>query len=180
MENKRMRTTECNPLRGDAAERNSAHAFRLRGEYIFQSVPYRRSISRGPQVFRWLASGILGVFFLGFIGFQIWRTVSPPQLTLSTPSEGQITAVSQVIVNGHTDPEVMVEINGEQVFSQADGTFVQPIELQSGENKIFVRATKRHGLFTTLSRTIMLKSPEGPSAPISYSPTALVPSRPLN
>lgn len=170
---------DVNPFGGDNADRNSAHAFRMRGQHIFQNVPRKRSVNSGPVFFRWLIGAMAVMAFLSFIGFQIWRTVSSPTLALENPTEGMITTQPEITVLGRTEPEVLVEINGRQVFSQPDGTFAQQVELQNGPNQIIVRAEKKHGPFTTLSRTIMLKSPEGVTSPVSLSPSP-VPAHPLN
>lgn len=178
MDNKRF-CNDVNPFSAEHAERNSAHAFQLRGKYIFQSVPRKRNVGHGPAGIRWIIGISTAVAFFGFLTFQVWRVVAPPQLTISSPIEGEYTTTAQVVVAGNTAPEVAVEINGQTVFSRPDGSFAQPVELQYGPNHIFIRATKKHGLFTTVSRTIMLKSPEGVASPVSLSPVT-APAHSLN
>ncbi len=164
---------EINPFTSaEGLERKSAHALRMRGERMFQSVPRGRTVGSGPLLFRWLVGAIFACGFLGFIGFQILRSFSPPMLTLAAPLDGVITDKPEIFVSGHADPEVAVQINGQQVFSGPDGAFSQQVELQNGPNQIVVRAEKSHGLFTTLSRTIMLKMPDSVASPVSLSPGA--------
>ncbi|MCX6780801.1 MAG: hypothetical protein NT003_01650 [Candidatus Magasanikbacteria bacterium] len=179
MTNKRL-CNELNPFDSEHEGRGQAHAFQLRGKYIFQSVPRPRSCGRGPASFRWLIGALSALAFFGFIGFQIWHVVAPPQLVIDSPTDANaVTADPQVMVAGHTAPEVSVEINGQEVFSHADGTFAQPVELQYGANNISIRATKKHGLFTIVSRTIMLKAPNAAASPLSLSPSATS-EHPLN
>lgn len=178
MDNKRL-CNELNPFSSEHADRNSAHAFQLRGKYIFQSVPRKRSVGTGPLAIRWILGFSAAIAFFGFIVFQVWRMIAPPTLAIDSPIEGAFTDQPQVTVTGHTAPEVAVEINGQQVFSHPDGTFAQPVELQYGANRIFISATKKHGLFTTVSRTIMLKSPDSVTSPVSLSPVT-APANSLN
>ncbi len=171
MDNRRL-CNELNPFSSEHAQRNSAHAFQLRGKYIFQSVPRHRGVGGGPTAIRWMLGFSGALAFFGFLVFQVWRMIGPPTLSIDSPIEGASTDHPQVIVSGHTTPEVAVEINGQQVYAHPDGTFAQPVELQFGANRIFISATKKHGLFTTVSRTIMLKQPEVASSPVSRSPVA--------
>ncbi len=134
------------------------------------AFPCARSVNNGTSLFRWGIFGILVCGFLGFIAMQVWHVVSPPDLALAAPLDGVVATNPEITVAGVTDPEAMVEINGQQVFSRPDGTFAQPVELQNGANRIFVRATKKHGLFTTVSRTIMLQAPVMETSPVSLSP----------
>lgn len=178
MNNKRL-CNDVNPFSTEHTERNSAHAFQLRGKYIFQSVPSKKNVGNGPARFRWMMGIVCAFGFLGFIGFQIWRVVAPPQLIVDLPVDGLFTNNPQVVITGKSAPEAGVEINGQIVYLRPDGTFIQPIELQEGANTVFIRATKKHGLFTTVSRTIMLNSPDVIAPPLSLSPTQ-IPEHPLN
>lgn len=135
-----------------------------------QTFPCARAVSNGTAVARWIFFGAIVCGFLTFIGIQVWHVASAPKLALAGPLEGAVVTAPEVLVAGTTDPEAMVEINGQQVFSKTDGTFAQGVELQSGANQIFVRATKKHGLFTTVSRTIMLRTPVAETLPVSFSP----------
>jgi len=170
MNNQRL-CNEVNPFDAAHGERNSAHAFQLRGKHMFQSVPRARSVGRGPAGVRWIIGFSGAIAFFGFIVFQIWGVVAPPQLIIDAPTEGVSTTNPQVVVAGHTAPEINVEINGQAVFSRPDGSFAQPVELQRGQNQIFIRAMKKHGLFTTVSRTIMLETSAAGASPLSFSPT---------
>lgn len=178
MDNKRL-CNELNPFSDENLQRKNAHAFQLRGKYIFQSVPKTQNSGMGPITVRWILGLSTACAFLGFIVFQIWRMVAPPILTIDTPTPDSFTDQPQIVVAGHTAPEIAVEINGQLVSSKPDGAFAQPVELQVGANRIIISATKKHGLFTTVSRTIMLKSPDTVASPISLSP-APAPAYPLN
>lgn len=178
MNNNRL-CNDVNPFDSAHTERNSAHAFQLRGKYIFQSVPSKKNVGNGPTTMRWLLTVLCTAGFLSFIGFQIWRVVAPPQLSVDIPVDGLFTQEPQIVITGKSVAEAGVEINGQTVYLRPDGTFAQPIELQEGTNTIFIRAIKKHGLFTTVSRTIMLNSPDVIAPPISLSPTQ-TPDHPLN
>ncbi len=144
-------------------------AWHARGKRIMQAVPCRQRLGNHPAFTQLaLVGAAVGLLTL-FLGFQIWRVVAPPRLSVISPTDGMVAVSPQVTVTGSTDPYTSVEINGQLVFGNADGTFSAPVELQQGANQLFIRATKKHGLFTTVSRTVMLNAPTEPS-PVSVSP----------
>lgn len=104
------------------------------------------------------------------MGGQLWNIARPPTLKISSPSEGFSTTNPQVIVSGHTEAEALVEINGQPAFHEADGSFATPVDLQPGANTIFIRAAKKHGLFTTVSRNIILEATSPTIPPVSVIP----------
>lgn len=108
-----------------------------------------------PRLARALAVVIiLGVFAAG-IGTQWFRFVKPPTLAVMNPPDGLITTLSSIIVEGYTEKEVAVHINGTPIQNNEDGTFTAPIPLARGANTIAVQATKKSGKQTTLIRTII-------------------------
>lgn len=178
MDNKRL-CNELNQFSDEHVQRNNAHAFQLRGKYIFQSVPCKKDINGGSRSLRWFLGFSTTMAFVGFIAFQVWRLIAPPTLIIESPTPNSFTDKPEIVVSGRTAPEIAVEINGQLISSKPDGTFAQPVELQAGPNRIIISATKKHGLFTTESRTIMLKLPETVASPISLSPVPAS-AHPLN
>lgn len=153
----------------DDGATDKSHAFQLRGKYIMGGMPRERRVGAiAPG--RLLFGGIILFGVVAFLGFQIWRLATPPHLSLQSPIDGISTQKPEIIVRGAAEPESVVEINGQQVFTGPDGVFSQPVELQSGANQIFVRATKKHGLFTTITRTVMLTTPTENAPPLSVAP----------
>lgn len=153
----------------DDGATDKSHAFQLRGKYIMGGMPHEKNvgrIARGRLVF----GGIIFFSIIAFLGYQVWRLATPPRLVLQSPIDGISTQKPEILVRGAAEPETVVEINGQQVFTGPDGVFSQPVELQSGANQIFVRATKKHGLFTTITRTVMLNAPTDTAPPLSVAP----------
>ena len=68
---------------------------------------------------------------------------APPSLTLSSPSDGQSFSKDQntVDVNGATDTDVKITVNGFWAITDNDGSFSYILPLQNGENKIKIIAT---------------------------------------
>lgn len=68
---------------------------------------------------------------------------APPSLTITSPSDGQSFSKDQNSANveGTTDPDVRVTVNGFWAITDSIGNFTYRLLLQSGENKIKIVAT---------------------------------------
>jgi len=64
----------------------------------------------------------------------------PPRLELKSPENGSKVYDSQVTIEGLTDKEVFIKINGMPVVTKADGTFSYPFSLNKGDNEIVITA----------------------------------------
>ena len=68
---------------------------------------------------------------------------APPSLKISSPSDGQSFSKDQNTANvqGTTDPDVKVTVNGFWAITDSQGLFSYKLPLQNGENKIKIIAT---------------------------------------
>ncbi len=85
------------------------------------------------------------LFFLivfGYIGLQIYKFQSPPTLTISNPIDEGTTDQPSTVVQGNTQPGVILEINGSIVNIDTKGNFSQEITLNEGVNIITIKARK--------------------------------------
>jgi hypothetical protein len=69
----------------------------------------------------------------------------PPPLTIVSPGNGSRTAASTVLIEGETEPGVMVTVNGQPVPVGRTGSFSLEVRLSSGGNRIAVRAQDAAG-----------------------------------
>jgi len=117
----------------------------------------RRYLSNLPFYVR--VFGVIGVIFLAllYLGFQIKNIVDPPRLEVYTPTDGFITEHASVLVQGETDPEMRLDINGKEISNGTDGRFKEEVDLQEGVNTIVVTAKKKHGKTTTLTSHVIFK-----------------------
>ncbi len=114
-----------------------------------------------PQAFRYGVVVILVLLVSLYLGNQIRNTLQPPLLTLTTPQDGFITENNTVNVEGITNPEVTVTINGEIIISNEIGNFSEEIALTPGINTITVEAAKKHGKTNKQTRNIIMKEVPG-------------------
>lgn len=110
-----------------------------------------------PQTFRYAITLCLLLAVSLYLGGQIKNTLEPPELTITNPQDGHITTHKQIQISGHTEPEVSISINGEQIMSDTNGGFSEAVSLNPGINTIRVEATKKHGKTSHEMRHIIMK-----------------------
>lgn len=103
-----------------------------------------------------LKSVVLGLAFLGIIGYfaySVHSILKPPAVTLYSPHDDQVFPNNRVVVEGLTEPEVNLSVNGEPILIEADGSFKDVLYLPPGVSNLRVAAKKRH----SNEREILLK-----------------------
>jgi hypothetical protein len=98
----------------------------------------------------------------------------PPTLNVTKPADSFITNNPELTVMGTTNDEgsspVTVEVNGESVMVNADGSFSTTVELTEGENTVTVVATDGVGKSTTLVRKVTLDTVPPKITSVSLTP----------
>ena len=82
---------------------------------------------------------------------------TPPALTLEAPGDDFVTSDSTVEVRGTVADDgavVLLEVAGEPVVPEADGSFVVEVPLLLGDDDLVVSAQDRVGNFSTIERRI--------------------------
>lgn len=104
-----------------------------------------------------LVAGLI-LFFTGYLAFQVKRVLEPPRLFIYNPTEGITINDQHVIVQGETEKECRLSINGQEIMPDEKGRFSLPVDLSEGLNTIIITATKKHGKNTTITRHIVVKN----------------------
>jgi cytoskeletal protein RodZ len=103
-----------------------------------------RSLVVTPALFK---SGLIAAVFLAIVGyfaFSVNNILKPPSVTLYSPRDQQVFATGRVVLEGVTEPEVDLEINGESVPIQQDGSFKDELNLPPGVSDLRLTAKKPH------------------------------------
>ncbi|MGB4834000.1 MAG: helix-turn-helix domain-containing protein [Candidatus Moraniibacteriota bacterium] len=108
--------------------------------------------TRYPAMNAWIITPrtVLAVLLVLVLGgtsiylFSEFRSfVAEPRLLITDPLPGVTVEGSVIMLRGQTDPGATVTANGEPVFVGDTGEFREEITLQSGINRILIRATNR-------------------------------------
>lgn len=121
-------------------------------------------------IFLLLRNAFAVVFVAAFAFYLIWQVrgiLEPPKLSVYTPMDGFVTSQLNVLVQGETEKECLLTINGQEVRINERGHFEFPLDLSNGLNTIIISATKKHGKTTTLTRRIVAKWVEAEKEKVS-------------
>jgi cytoskeletal protein RodZ len=99
--------------------------------------------------------------FAGYLMWQVRGILQPPHLAVFSPDEGFIVATAHTTIEGETEKESRLTVNGADVMVNEQGKFSAQIDLGPGVNTIQISATKKHGKTTTITRHIVVKLPAG-------------------
>lgn len=131
-------------------------------------IPKKLFISPKPDVtskFVWspkltFAVGVIAVLLVmfGYLGFQYYRFVSPPNLKVESPKESQEIKGNSVLVFGTTDADSKITVNNQPVLVDENGKFSVSIDIVPETKQIVIKAISRSGKETTVSRKITVQS----------------------
>ncbi|MEK7680461.1 MAG: helix-turn-helix domain-containing protein [Patescibacteria group bacterium] len=118
------------------------------------------------NIFKSTAIACLVVGFLGYLVWQINGILHPPKLIVYSPSEGYVSTNLLTIVQGETEKEVRLQVNGKEIMANEQGKFEAEVDLSNGVNTITISAMKKHGKTTTVTRHVIVKAePKNTEAP---------------
>lgn len=109
---------------------------------------------------RAVTGGTLGLVFASFLvylGLNAHRALTPPQIELRSPGADIVTKERLVVVEGQTEREAKIVVNGEQVASDDEGNFKAPLFLEEGLNVIEVRVAKRYSREQVVYRKVLVE-----------------------
>lgn len=107
-----------------------------------------------PGRFIGILVAILFIAFLFYLGRQYFQIGKTPSLSVTSPSNQLIVESSRVVVEGKTEPDATVTINGVSVIVRDDGRFYEQIAVEPGVNKIVIISTSRFGKSTTVTKEV--------------------------
>lgn len=123
-----------------------------------------------PKLLQTAALAVAALALLGWFGYELKKIVAAPSITLSTPQDGFVTYDRSISVEGVTEKEVMLTINGKLVSPDDSGKFKDQLNLQEGLNTITITGTKKHSKGLTLARRVIVlpkaEAAINPNAPI--------------
>lgn len=93
-----------------------------------------------------------------YLGVYLRKIVAPPYLSISEPTGNLTIKDNQIRVNGSTEPETDLKINGELILVDQKGLFSKEVYLKSGLNIISITAQKKYSEKNEIIRKIYVES----------------------
>lgn len=146
-------------------ERSVAESINVNGrrKHPTTSIPATQ-LMIAPKIIRGVIFGLLVLGLAAYFATQVKKIVTPPEVTLASPKDGLMTIERSVAVEGWTEHEVTLRINGKQVPTDDNGNFRDIIDLQDGVNEITLVAAKKYSKPMTVTRRIIVEQAENPTA----------------
>lgn len=123
-------------------------------------LPRTRSVKRMDLIVssRLLTVSAFLIFVLALVGY-VWGQASaistPPLLEVNSPADSARLEEPVVRVQGRTNPEAVLTVNGSDAIVQPDGTFSFVLNIPRGSTTIVITARKRHGREATVTRRVV-------------------------
>lgn len=95
--------------------------------------------------------------FAGYLFWQVRGVLEPPRLVVYAPIEGLVLHSPAALVQGETDPETHLSVNGQDIMVNDKGIFETKIDLSGGMNTIVFTAEKKHGKTTVVTRHLVVQ-----------------------
>jgi cytoskeletal protein RodZ len=121
-------------------------------------IPTAKHFQNLPLIARYGLLFFMAACLIGYLRIQVKRMVEPPNLEIFSPANGEIVKEKTIFVQGQTDKEVAVTINGQPIASNIDGKFNEKIDLSDGVNTITVAAKRKHGKIIEITRHVVFKN----------------------
>ncbi len=112
------------------------------------------NIEISPKLISIITIAIFLIGILSYIGYQIYKFQTPPQLDILGPNNDTRTEASVILVEGMTDTTANIEINGVPVEIDGTGWFQKEVELNPGVNTINIKARKSSNSVLESSQSI--------------------------
>ena len=107
-----------------------------------------------PRLTFWLGAGIAILIIFGYLIFQYARFTSPPKVTITTPKDGEVVKGKTVHIEGNTETDAKILINGQPVIVSDNGKFTIELLVTKDTKEIIVKSISRSGKESTISRKI--------------------------
>lgn len=95
----------------------------------------------------------------GYVLYQVRAVTAPPSLLVETPKEGERLARPVAEIQGKTESDASVSINGRPAIVEAGGAFRLTIDIPSGPTVIVIQAKKRRGKAAEEIRHVFYQRP---------------------
>lgn len=119
--------------------------------------PLIRRFSLTPQLFTGAVVGIVLILFFGYLIYSYITFAGAPVLDVTSPKNNSVVKREQLVLSGKTDPDGTLNINGQQVTVNKDGTFSVALTVLPGLNTFTFSAKNKYQKETKVVRSVRLE-----------------------
>ncbi len=97
-----------------------------------------------PKLIYTVLAVALVVFVIGYMVYAVSKFSTPPIIDILSPKEEAVSQ-KEIVIEGKTTPNAIIEINGQAANVEDSGSFVQKVQLEEGVNIFEIKAKSRLG-----------------------------------
>lgn len=127
--------------------------------------------TRTTKVLTGVGACCVGFLLLGVIG-MLMPEAPATELTVISPKDGTtVEGVKNITVEGRTEPNAIVTVNGKNVTVGPDGNFTYNVSLKQGKNEITVeaKAPNKEAVMEILTVTVKVPTTQSKNTTKTYS-----------
>ncbi len=134
----------------------------FRRDYEKKEEPvFKRQFSRNqliPETKKYLRVAIISVFILFaiYFGYQLKIYLSPPKVTIVSPTKNTFKNQDRVKIIGRTEKEATINIFGDRVYQDKNGVFIYDFPLNPGKNELVIEVIGANGKKTVIKKEFFL------------------------
>ncbi len=141
----------------DQFEKEAIKPIQAKSNLFDRRIVAKRHLVSMPAVVRNTIIVIAAIFCFVYLGFLVKKIFEPPFLVIDKPPADITVTERQLDINGRTEPESEIRINGQIVQVGGNGAFNETVYLEPGLNTIAVTAKKKYSRSTSVVRNILLQ-----------------------
>lgn len=125
---------------------------------FFNKLVSWKSFVSLPKVFRNVLIFLVVIICLFYLFFYLKNIFAPPFLEVFNIEDKQLVNSPVILIEGKTDAESELTINGQAVLSDGQGYFSENIYLKSGINFIYISAKKKYSKENIIVKQILVEN----------------------
>lgn len=119
-----------------------------------------RTLMVTPKVVKGALLGACFLAVVGYFAFSVHHILKAPRLMVYSPQDDQVFYGQEVALEGLTEPEVELTVNGEEVPIEPDGSFKDTLNLPPGVSSLRVAARKKHSRENEIFLKVVVEEPK--------------------
>lgn len=100
---------------------------------------------------------LLTLLVLGYLGYEYFKFIRPPELEIYKPKNNEIILESTVKIIGKTTTDVILSVNNQPIIVDQEGNFTSEIQIDKNTTNLIFKAVSRSGKITEVNKNIKVE-----------------------
>jgi transcriptional regulator with XRE-family HTH domain len=122
-----------------------------------QKIVRRQEFVVFPKLIKNIILILVFIACLFYLSYYFKKIIFPPELVIYQPDKNLKVTGSSIVIQGLTEPEAELSINGEAILNTSHGHFNTTVNLKKGVNNIVISAKKKYSQEATVLRQILVE-----------------------